>query len=95
VVIVSIEARNRSDRADTVLVIPLSTSVHKADLPTHLLLPAGESGLPNDSIARAEDITTLRKTSLVPPTSRLRTLSNTRICELADKVQLAMGCIRS
>jgi mRNA-degrading endonuclease toxin of MazEF toxin-antitoxin module len=93
VVVVSIDARNRNERADTVLVIPLSTSIHKAELPTHLLLPAGETGLQNDCIARAEDITTLRKSSLLPPDSGLRSLSNRRICELAEKVQFAMGCL--
>src|SRR5258706_10950443 len=65
IIIVSSEARNIRDAADTVLVIPLSTSVHKAGSPTHLLLLAGETGLPADSIARAEDITTVRKTQLV------------------------------
>jgi mRNA-degrading endonuclease toxin of MazEF toxin-antitoxin module len=46
VVIVSLDARNRHERADTVLVIPLSTSIHKADHPTHQFLSAGETGLP-------------------------------------------------
>jgi mRNA interferase MazF len=92
IIIVSSEARNIRDAADTVLVIPLSTSVHKAGSPTHLLLLAGETGLPADSIARAEDITTVRKTQLVPPRVGLRVLSNRRICELAEKVKFAMGC---
>jgi mRNA interferase MazF len=92
IIIVSSEARNIRDAADTVLVIPLSTSIHKADSPTHLLLLAGETGLPADSIARAEDVTTVRKTQLVPPRAGLRIVSNRRICELAEKVKLAMGC---
>ncbi len=93
VVVVSSEARNRRDSADSVLVIPLSTSVHRADNPAHLLLLVGETGLTADSIARAGDITTVRKTQLVEPRSRLRTLSDRRICELADMVKIAMGCI--
>ncbi len=93
VIVVSSEARNRRDSADSVLVIPLSTSVHKADNPAHLLLFAGETGLDADSIARAGDITTIRKTQLVEPRSRLRALSDRRICELADMVKIAMGCI--
>ncbi len=92
VIIVSSEARNIRDSADTVLVIPLSTSVHKADTPTHLLLLAGETGLPADSIARAEDITTVRKTQLVPPRSGLRIVSHRRICDLSTMVKIAMGC---
>ena|SRR5216684_1432567 len=93
VVIVSLDARNRHERADTVLVIPLSTSIHKAEHPTHLFLPAGESGLSEDSIARAEDLTVIRKVHLVEPRSGLRTLSHRRVCELAEMVKVAMGCL--
>jgi mRNA interferase MazF len=92
VVIVSIDARNRHERADTVLVVPLTTSIHK-ETPTHLLLTAGETGLQSDSAARAEDITVVRKQNLVAPRVRLRQLSERRICELAGKVRIAMGCI--
>jgi mRNA-degrading endonuclease toxin of MazEF toxin-antitoxin module len=93
VVIVSLDARNRHERADTVLVIPLSTSIHKANHPTHLFLAAGESGLSEDSIARAEDITVIRKVHLIEPRSALRTLSHRRVCELAEMVKVAMGCL--
>jgi mRNA interferase MazF len=91
VIIVSIDARNRHQRADTVLVVPLTTSVHLKS-PTHVFLPAGETGLQADSGARAEDITVVRKQSLVEPHGRLRRLSDRRVCELAGKVALAMGC---
>ena len=92
VIIVSLDARNRHERAETVLVIPLSTSIHKADHPTHLLLAGGETGLSEDSIARAEDVTVVRKAHLVAPRSGLRTVSHRRICELASMVKIAMGC---
>ena len=92
-VIVSLDARNRHERADTVLVVPLTTSIHK-DAPTHLLLPAGETGLQSDSAARAEDVTVVRKQSLTEPHSRLRQLSDKRMCELASKVMIAIGWTR-
>jgi mRNA-degrading endonuclease toxin of MazEF toxin-antitoxin module len=92
VVIVSLDARNRHERADTVLVVPLTTSIHK-EAPTHVFLAAGETGLQSDSAARAEDITVVRKLSLIEPTGRLRQLSNKRICELSGKVSIAMGCM--
>jgi mRNA interferase MazF len=92
VVIVSLDARNRHERADTVLVIPLSTSIHKADHPTHLFLAAGETGLSKDSMARAEDVTVVRKANLVVPRSGLRIMSHRRICELSEMVKIAMGC---
>jgi mRNA interferase MazF len=91
VVIVSLDARNRHERASTVLVIPLTTSIHR-ESPTHVLLMAGETGLQADSAARAEDITVVRKSSLIAPHAALRRISNSRVCELAGKVSLAMGC---
>jgi mRNA-degrading endonuclease toxin of MazEF toxin-antitoxin module len=91
VVIVSLDVRNRHERADTVLVVPLTTSIHK-QAPTHVFLPARETGLQADSAARAEDITVVRKQSLIEPQGRLRQLSDRRVCELAGKVSLAMGC---
>lgn len=92
VVVVSIDGRNRHERADTVLVIPLSTSIHK-ESPTHVLLSAGETGLPWDSIAQAENIAVVRKQNLIEPRGKLRQISDTRICQMAEKVALAMGCV--
>jgi mRNA-degrading endonuclease toxin of MazEF toxin-antitoxin module len=91
VVIVSVDLRNRHERANTLMVVPLTTSVHK-DASTHVFLPAGETGLQADSAARAEDITTVHKEGLVEPSGRLRQLSDRRVCELAAKVRIAMGC---
>ena len=54
VVIVSLNVRNRHERADTVLVVPLTTSTHK-EAPTHVFLAARETGLQSDSAGRAED----------------------------------------
>ena len=92
VVIVSTNARNSHPRANTVLVIPLSTSAHKSDVPTHLALEPGETGLGERAIARAEDITVIRKESLRPPHEALRNLSNLQICKLARMVAIAMSC---
>ncbi len=92
VVIVSINERNNHPRADTVLVVPLSTSVHKGEVFTHLVLEPGQTGLRERQMARAEDVTVIRKTSLDAARERLRTLSSSQICELGRKVELAMGC---
>jgi mRNA-degrading endonuclease toxin of MazEF toxin-antitoxin module len=91
VIIVSDDSRNAHPKADTVLVIPISTSIHK-NVPLHVYLSAGETGLQEDCVARAEDVTVVRKTSLEEPRAQLRRVTNARICELADKVKLAMGC---
>jgi mRNA-degrading endonuclease toxin of MazEF toxin-antitoxin module len=82
VVIVSLDARNRHERANAVLVVP----------PTHTFLPAGETGLQLDSAARGEDVTVVRKRSLIEPQTRLRQIAGQRVCELASKVNIAMGC---
>ena len=90
VVIVSLDVRNCHPRADTVLVIPLTPRTKVA--PTHILLPASETGLRVDCAARAEDITVVRKRNLQQPQTRLRQLDDKRLCELASKVSIAMGC---
>jgi mRNA-degrading endonuclease toxin of MazEF toxin-antitoxin module len=91
VIIVSADVRNQHRGSDAVLVIPLTTSIHKA-ISTHLYLPAGETGLQSDSVARAEDIMAVRKEILSEPHQRLRQVSSRRICELAGMVREAMGC---
>jgi len=90
-VVVSTAARNSNPRADTVLVVPFSTSIMK-DVPTHLYLSPGETGL-EMSVLAAENITVVRKQSLQEPRHRMRVLSDSRICELAEKVKIAMGCV--
>lgn len=89
VVIVSIEARNAHPRATTVLVVPLSTT--PARLPTHIALASGETGLAEASTIQAENVTTVRKTSLQEPTRRLRRLSEGVLERVARGVQVAMG----
>ena len=90
VIIVSLDARNRHPSASTVLVAPLTGSVEK-DFETHIHLSAGETGLHASSI-RCEDLTVVKKEFLIEPKFPLRTLSNTRVCQIADKVRIAMGC---
>jgi mRNA-degrading endonuclease toxin of MazEF toxin-antitoxin module len=93
VIVVSTNARNNHPRAETVLVIPLSTSAHKDEMPTHLVLEPGETGLPVRVIARAEDVSVIRKSSLAPPTERIQGLMERQVCELAELVGIAMGCL--
>jgi mRNA-degrading endonuclease toxin of MazEF toxin-antitoxin module len=92
VVIVSIDARNNHPRASTVLVVPLSTSVHKDEIPTHLVLEPGQTGLRERVVAKAEDVSAVWKVELDPPRERLRTLTSHQVCDLARRVELAMGC---
>ncbi|MGA3045337.1 MAG: type II toxin-antitoxin system PemK/MazF family toxin [Terracidiphilus sp.] len=92
VVIVSADGRNSQPRANTVLVVPLSTSIHKSR-PADLFLRSGETGLRADSVAQADNISTVRKDQLIEPISGQRALTNTQICRLAQLVCIAMGCV--
>jgi len=92
VIIVSVDGRNSNPRANTVLVIPLSTSIHNSR-PADLLLRAGETGLRADSVAQADNICTVKRTQLDEPVQGHRPLTNTQICRLAGLVRLAMGCV--
>jgi mRNA-degrading endonuclease toxin of MazEF toxin-antitoxin module len=92
VIVVSANGRNQHPRANTVLVIPLSTSVHKSG-PTHVLLHSGETGLREDCIARAEDISVVKREDLGTPVHGHRSVTNAQICRLATLVKIAMGCV--
>lgn len=91
VIIVSPDARNRHERATTILVIPLSTSIHKLG-PAHMLLRASETGLRMDCTARADNIAVVIRANLREPEPGQRALSHTKICNLASLVRTAMGC---
>jgi hypothetical protein len=57
----------------------------------HIPLSSGETGLQPSSI-RCEDVTVVRKESLIEPRQSLRSLSHARICQIADALRVAMGC---
>jgi mRNA-degrading endonuclease toxin of MazEF toxin-antitoxin module len=58
----------------------------------HLVLEPGQTGLRERTVAKAEDVSAVWKVELDPPRERLRTLTSHQICDLARKVELAMGC---
>ncbi len=89
VVIVSVEARNSNPRANSVLVVPLSTSPKRAY--THVEFSAGETGLGEDSVAKTEEIGAVPKAALQPPRYALRKVSELRIRDLAGGALIAMG----
>ena len=92
VVVVSTDGRNTHPRSNTVLVVPLSTSIHKTR-PADLLLRAGETGLGEDCVAQADNICTVKRTDLAIRSQGHRPLTSHQICRLAGLVRLAMGCV--
>ena len=63
ILIVSLNARNLSAHALTVLAIPFASRL--VETPTTMILQPGETGLPGPSCLRAHFITTLPKSQLV------------------------------
>src|SRR5262249_14640478 len=79
ILIVSVDSRNFSSNALTVLAVPFASRL--VESPTTLVLPPGETGLPGPSCLRSHFITTLPKAQLA---SRLpRSLSRASIREVS------------
>ena len=55
----------RNDLASDVIVVPCSTRLRPA--PTHVLLKRGQGGLPESTVLKCEQITTLPKTDVHGP----------------------------
>src|SRR5215471_20084894 len=89
VVIVSVDARNLHPRAETVLAVPLSTTLR--DSPTHIRLQPGETGLAEACDVQGETLSTIRKQTLRPSGTALRRLSESTLREIARCVVRAMG----
>jgi mRNA-degrading endonuclease toxin of MazEF toxin-antitoxin module len=83
VLIVSIDPRNLSDRAETVLTIPFASWI--SDTPTTLVLQPGETGLPGPSCLRGHFITTTPKQLLIE--RQPRSLSGRRMREVCSLIR--------
>jgi mRNA interferase MazF len=83
-IIVSADSRNRA--ANDVVVIPCSTSTHP--MRWHVRLRRGEGGLPDASLAKCEQITTLHKQDIEPgelgllPAGRMREIERALLSAL-------------
>jgi mRNA-degrading endonuclease toxin of MazEF toxin-antitoxin module len=85
VVVVSLDSRNLSERADSVLIVPFGS--RGAEGPTTLRFEPGETGLPGPSWLKGHFITTLRKSQLG---ERLpRPLSASRMRQVTLAIQRA------
>jgi len=86
VVIVSLDSRNLSDRASSVLVVPFGS--YGMPGPTVAEFPPGESGLPGVSYLKAHFIQVLHKSKLIE--RQRRNLSATRMKELVAMIRRAV-----
>lgn len=83
VLVVSLDGRNLSDRASTILIVPFGS--YGEEGPTTVSLPPGETGLPQASYLKAHFIQVLQKKSLLE--SQRRTLSSTRMRQVVDMIR--------
>jgi mRNA-degrading endonuclease toxin of MazEF toxin-antitoxin module len=86
VVIVSLDSRNLSERASSVLIVPFGS--YGSAGPTSLELSAGETGLPDTSFLKAHFIQVLEKKSLIERQPRM--LSASRMRQVVDMIRRAV-----
>ncbi len=86
--VVSLDVRNRF--AGDIIVIPLSTTLR--DSPVHVLLPEGEGGLPKDSTAKCEQITTIDK-ALITSGPLSGRISGDKMNRIEKAIMLSAGII--
>ena len=87
VIIVQGDAFNRSDIA-TVVCVPMTTSLHLADAPGNILVPAKVSKLPKDSVANVSQITTFDREVL---TERAGRLSQSYLLAVLNGIDTVLG----
>jgi mRNA interferase MazF len=87
VVIVQGEALNRS-RIATVICVPLTSNTVWADAPGNVLLSAGTTGLPKDSVANVSQVVALDKGVL---TERVGKLSRAKTELLLSGIDVVLG----
>jgi mRNA-degrading endonuclease toxin of MazEF toxin-antitoxin module len=85
VLIVSLDTRNLSGYAETVLVVPFSSRLAQA--PTTIIFEAGETGLPGPSCLRGHFISTIAKSQLIA--RQPRPMSDRRMREVCSAIRRA------
>ena len=87
VVIVQGDALNRS-RLATAVCVPLTSNLRWADAPGNVLLTAGMTGLPKDSVANVSQVVALDRTLLEERTGRI---SRAKIDLLLTGLDIVLG----
>ncbi len=77
-----------SQHLPTTIVVPLTTKVKRLAIETTLFLPAGEAGLPQDSVVLCHQVQVRGQARLL---SFVGTLSDTRMREIEDRVLASIG----
>ena len=72
----------------TVIVVPLTTNLTRSRLPTTVLIPAGEAGLPKDSVVLCNQIQVRGRARLV---TRMGELSMSYLEQVEQTLLTALG----
>ena len=86
-VVVQSNALN-SSRIATTICVPVTRNLKWADAPGNVLLPRGETGLPQDSVANVSQIVTLDKQVL---TERVRKIPRRRFELILSGIDTVLG----
>lgn len=82
----------QSDRANLhsphTIILPFTSRIRQRLLPSHVLVPAGEGGLTQDSVALAEQIRVIDRDRLI---RLLGTLSDVRMKEVDDALRAILA----
>lgn len=87
VIIIQADAINRS-RLETVLCVPLTSNLSRAQLPTNLLLKSSSSGLDRDCVAQATLLLAVDKIRLA---ERVGSISQQKLEQLYRCLDIALG----
>lgn len=85
-VVLSLDARNMSDRIDSILAVPFGSA--GAPGPTVIRMEPGETGLPEPSFVKGHFIAVVKKTDLIAKLPR--TLSTTQMRRIVAAVNRAI-----
>jgi mRNA interferase MazF len=87
VAIVQSDAFNRS-RLRTVVCVPLTTNLRRAEAPGNVFLPADSTGLPYDSVANVTQIVSIDRMLL---SEVVGTISDSELERIFDGIDLVLG----
>jgi mRNA interferase MazF len=80
------------DRANTVsphtIIVPFTTRIHRAVLPSHALIPSGIGGLTHNSVALCEQIRVIDKRRIIRVLGRV---DDTHMEEVARALRTILG----
>ncbi len=89
VVVISTNPRNKN--WDSIIVVPLSTSLKNIHPPFHKVVPKGEGGLTHESYARCDLVSNIEKTCLDPKGPIGSALPDKFIWEIVKGVRAVIG----